>query len=459
MDSEQETRLTLFEVEPDEWAEADGSAPRWQPWPSRQQTQRWMQRHWRACSAWAALLLVVLSLAGVMPAPPLPASPSALVAIRMQNDGLSCLQSLTWSPDSRRVAMLGYRQECPMASGVYQRSLLDIYSADSGHLLREIEPDEAIFQALQRDAGVPPTADVAASPIIYFTAVLWSGQTRQLALTFSIWKLPRNQTLEGVLLMNDAGEQMRVFLQAQPTLALYDEWDLQDGQLVAAHFTAPEFSLFFANLPTASGYRWGANGAIMPDHQSSPYKIGNPIGDAAFSFWQPGQAYLLTSNGNTIEKPGVYFWQSSFTAWSPDGRYLIQSLYVAGRLAPAGVAPPSAQTLADFDLRQAPVVPVRDAAMLRLLHVVQGAPTEPAQSVSLAWHPGGHVLAASGLALDLGLVVNLYDAATGRLLVSFPTITSGESPQLLWSPDGTRLMLMVGPAATIWQPHLPAWLS
>src|SRR5579871_678266 len=459
MNSTHESRLNTFEVEADERSVPDGSAERWQPWPPSQQTRRWLRQRWRALSAWSALLLITLSLAGVMPSPSPLAPPSALVAIRMQNDGLSCLQALTWAPDSRRVAMLGYRQECPMASGVYQRGLLSIYSTDSGHLLRQIEPDAAIFQALQRATGIPPTTNVDASPIIYFTAVLWSRQTQQLALLFSIWKLPQDKTLEGVLLMDETGRQMQVFLQPTPQSTSYDEWDLQRGQLVPARFTPPDFSLFFTNLPAASGYRWGADGTLLPASQTSADHIGNPIGDASFSFWQPGQAYLITSNGNTVEKPGVYFWQSTFAAWSPDGRYLIQPLVVAGRLEPAGIAPPSAQTLADFDLRQAPVLPVRDAAMLRMLRLVPQAPTETAQSVALAWHPDGHVLAASGLAIDLGLVVNLYDAATGRLLASFPTITSGDQPSLLWSPDGTRLLLMVGPAATIWQPHLPAWLS
>lgn len=39
-----------------------------------------------------------------------------------------------------------------------------------------------------------------------------------------------------------------------------------------------------------------------------------------------------------------------------------------------------------------------------------------------------------------------------------PTVISGSGSSLLWSPDGSRLLLLVGPAATIWQPNLPAWL-
>lgn len=454
--TEQEPTLNVFELESDDLREPDGAGARWQPWPSRAHAKQWLKQRGWALSALLALLVIILSLAGALPTPRHPAPPAPTV-IRIEQDGLSCMQALIWSPDSRRVAMLGYFQECPFESGTYQHSLLNIYDASSGRLLRELEPDTPILAAI----GTPPSAQTQAKPIIYYTALLWSRQMQQLALPFSIVELPERHALRGLLLLDENGRHERVLLQHINALAPYDEWDVQRGTLV--HTKDLSFSPFFvANLPTAPAYHWGTDGALLPSDQAhltaSSGRIGNPVGDASFSFWQPGQANLLTSTDSAIEKPGVYLWESFFSAWSPDGRYLLVPLNVAGRLQPAGTAPPRPQTLSDFQLNQTPLVPVRDAAMQEMLRLLPQAPSEPAQSVALSWRPDGRVLAAYGLALNLGLEMDLYDSATGQQLASFPTITSGSSPSLLWSPDGARLLLLVGPAVTIWQPNLPVWL-
>lgn len=450
--TEQDTTPDAFEVEPDDLRQPNGSVPRWQPWPSSTRLKAWLKQHWQTLGALGALLVIILSLAGSFPTPP--RAPVWPVAIRMQADGLSCLQTLTWAPDSRRVAMVGYRQQCPIGSGKYQRSLLNIYDTNSGRRLREIEPDKPILAAI---STLLP-AQILADPIIYYTALLWSGQAQRLALPFSVWQLPGQHTLEGVLLLDENGRHARVLLQRPTASAPYDEWDVQRGTLVSTSLNLPASPIFFSTLPAAPAYRWRPEGALLPDSRASQGRIGNPVGDASFSFWQPGRAWLLTSLGGAVEKPGVYLWETLFSAWSPDGRYLLALEVASGRLQPAGIAPPRPQTLTNFQLDDAPLMPVRDAAMLAVLRLLPQAPSELTQSLALAWRPDGHVLAAYGFVLDVGLVVNLYESTTGRQLLSLPTPTSGSSPTLLWSPDGSRLLLMVGPAATIWQPNLPTWL-
>ncbi len=462
---EQEIGPNEFEIEPDDASLPDGSAYRWQPWPPRARVARWLRMRWRETSALLALLVITLSLAGAMP-PTLPKASAPPVAIDVGRDGITCLQELTWAPDSRRVAILGYWLSCPVQDYSYKPSLLNIYSADSGRLLRKIAPDAAILQALQQLSGaMAPTASKTA-PLIFYTALIWSRQAQRLALTFSIWITPppSASALNGVLLLDEDGGHERALLQPTIVAAPYEEWDVQSGALLPVRTPFSDSTPFFSNLPTAPTYRWGKDGTLLPESQDGPTSplpdlIGNPVGDAAFSFWQPGQVDMMTAVGPTYKLPGAYLWRSSFAAWSPDGRYLVDSLSLVGRMQPADIAPPSHQALVALNVDQTPLLAVRDAALLGLLHLLALAHGGfSTQSLVLAWRPDGRVLAAYGYVVNRGLTVNLYDATTNQQVDALPAATPGGTPELLWSPDGSRMLMQNGEAITIWQPDLPEWL-
>src|SRR5579859_625596 len=212
---EQEIGPNEFEIEPDDASLPDGSAYRWQPWPSsvrvREQLAR-LQRHWRWISALLALLVITLSLAGAIPTPA-PSRAQPPVVIKSQQDKITCLQTFTWSPDGKRLALLGYWQGCPVQDYSYKPGMLNIYSADTGQLLRKLQPDTAILQALQQLSEASPSTSKTA-PLIFYTAILWSRQAQQLALTFSIWLTPppSASALDGVLLLDENGGHARVLL-------------------------------------------------------------------------------------------------------------------------------------------------------------------------------------------------------------------------------------------------------
>jgi len=159
--------------------------------------------------------------------------------------------------------------------------------------------------------------------------------------------------------------------------------------------------------------------------------------------------------------PGVYTWSTYFAAWSPDGRYLAQVLYLAGRLSVPGQPPVSHQTLVDFQMERLPLLPVRDLGLKQILQtfLVSAGPAGPS-GVAVSWRPDGRVVAAN----DTGSSVDLYDAATGRHLVSLraplgASYLYGLVVAVRWSPDGSHLLIAGsewGPA-TLWGPgQLPS---
>ena len=474
---EQESASDDFEVEVSGLAEAGDPARRWQPWPSRATAgQRLLafRRRWRWASAAGVLLVVTLSLAGSIVQPPPPGPPPPPVVLIAQQGSMACLRDLAWSPDSSRIAMIGYRQGCP--GNGYEPGLLNIYSAVSGRLIRQVQPDGPILQALQqRSAGTAPASGGGPEPMIDYSSLLWSPSLQRLALTFTASALSPSPILPaaGVLLLDQAGEPERVQLQSLQFFAPtnYFEWDVQRGVLLpSAVLSTQDFSQFSSNLPIALAYRWGSNGALIPQGlanldtpppapPSGP--IGNPSGDASFTIWQPGTAELVTQNPTNflmVAKPGVFAWHTFFAAWSPDGRYLLDALHLIGRVQPAGIASPHPQTLADFGADQTPLLPVRDAAFSQMLQLLPQSPTTAQQSLQLAWRPDGGVLAAYGYLVNLGQTVNLYDCATGGLLASLPPPRIGGVVSLSWSPDGSRLLWLDGATAVIWGPGwLPRW--
>jgi len=175
-------------------------------------------------------------------------------------------------------------------------------------------------------------------------------------------------------------------------------------------------------------------------------RIGNPNGGASMTLWQPGSVSLVTLAASGQGRPaGVFIWSTTFAAWSPDGRYLIDGVTAGGRLEPSGQPTPSAATLDALQIGRFPVLVPRDAGMARALDELGGGPAA-GQTLWLAWRPDGRVLAASPDGDD----VTFYDTASGRPLGRVRTAAAeglaGGLPAgaMRWSPDGRWLVVRNG---------------
>jgi WD40 repeat protein len=218
----------------------------------------------------------------------------------------------------------------------------------------------------------------------------------------------------------------------------------------------------------AMSYSWSSSGLLVPgDSRAAPASpttpIGDPDGDRSFTIWQPGRIQLHSFS----PYPAAYTWLTSALAWSPDGRYLIESFHLYGLLHPTGEPSPSLRELKAMNLESAPIVGIRDPALQHLLTSLDTADWFD----DIAWSPNGRVLAASPYGLSATTSkgssvepVTFYDCATGRTLQMLrpppdskvPALVGGLGSQLLWSSDGSHFVLysVVLGTITIWGPHL-----
>lgn len=384
-----------------------------------------------------------------------------------QENGIACLFDLAWSPNSAYIAFLGYEKDCVYGSHVYERGLVAVYNGTSGKLLRLFSPDSAIMQRLRNQF---PT--IHAAPGIYYGSILWSPDGQRIALMFSLGLPTRNPlpsgTIAGVALVDNGGH-VQVMLSAHADNGLPVEWDLQKQQPMAQ--TVIPSLLPSANTGTAIpaipafAYHWGPNGALMPDFIRDRYlhiprskmgksqigRIGNPDGDPSFTIWQPGIGMMNTQDSTgDIYAPGIFTWNSDFSAWSPDARYLISSVNLQGLLQLPEHPLPDQQTLAKFHLDSIPYFPVRDGALQHLLLALNSSTF----NVVVSWQPTGYVLAA----YDYGMIdLDMYDSVTGFevALLALPALPDefrtdlAGTTMLRWSPDGSRLLLFDPELSTV----------
>jgi WD40 repeat protein len=250
---------------------------------------------------------------------------------------------------------------------------------------------------------------------------MWSPDGRRLALSFIVYM---QQPFFGILVMNVNGHFSHIIFQP-PSLDQRTpiEWDLVTGQ-----------ALGFTPIPSAISYRWQANGSLVPfvplsgrPQQPVPLAgpVGNPDGSALFTIWQPGFTTFTTI-------AGYYGWSTSFSAWSPDGRYLTDDIILQGFYKPPSSIIPDIQALAKLKLRHNRLLSSRNVAALELL---QGSP-------QVSWRPDGRVLATY---YTRGMII-FYDSRTGQSLqaLALPAsqhLLAGSLALLRWSPDGSHLLL------------------
>ncbi len=386
-----------------------------------------------------------------------PVQINASVELLPQKNGMACLFDSAWSPDSTYVAFLGYAKDCVYGSNVYERGLLAVYSGLTGKLVQLLSPDSAIFSALHTHF---PTIQSALD--IYYGSVLWSPDQHTIALMFSMGLPSRillaNGNIVGVAMVDNRSGHVQVLMGTHPNNDLPVEWDVQKQQEMPAmaipSLTPPVDTGTGIPIISAYAYRWGPNGALVPEFIRGHYfplprskqgklqigHVGNPDGGPYFTIWQPGIGMLNTqdSKGNS-NTPGVFTWNTNFAAWSPDQRYLISPVVLQGRLQIPEQTAPSSSTLAKLHLDHLPNFLVRDTALQHLLFTL-GSSTV---NILVAWQPAGLVLAA----YDFGMIdLDMYDCVTGNEVASLTLPESLRTDlagitMLRWSPNGTRLLL------------------
>ncbi|HEX6798037.1 MAG TPA: hypothetical protein VF116_10035 [Ktedonobacterales bacterium] len=437
----------------------------------------------RRSTVFAALALVVVTLIYTLwhAIPSLPqgqATPTASAVARfLPPAGLGCVLGAAWDPTSTYIALVGTPDNF-CGNGGYAPNVVNIYRARTASLVRQLRPDAAVFAALsmRQPAPVTPTPQQGpppGSPQLTYQTLRWSPDGKLLALSFaqsfSYDPTREYHVVNGLVLIDPDGSHERVLVDRsgvslQPA---YTVWDLHAGTAAAVGgppIAANPPSTMPNSLPLALSYTWNADGSLVASGaplasgtQSPPLAldlVGNPIGGRSFGLWQPGQMTVLAVPIVAQQAPTyLYLFQSTFAAWSPDGRYFVDQLNMDGLLIPAGQPAPSQAVLRAVQLDQAPQLPVRDAALQQALEHDLPLPVSlvnnpPPDTVPLAWRPDGKVLAI----LTEGNGYILRAAATGQVLSSVrfiqlppsdlsPPGAFGTQSAPLWSPDGTHLLL------------------
>lgn len=428
------------------------------------------RRRWGLFGAFGMILLVVLvvllsldkGVTALFFARPSPravrSAPGTLrlrpsVQILPQRDGFACVADATWSPDSKQIVLLGYEQDCPQNDRVNKPGLVTVYDARSARLLGRFSPDDAVLRALRVNYAGESTA-----PEIDYNAILWSPDGRLLTVLFTVVNGSdvNAARFDGVLLSDVKSGHSQVLLQREQNSFLsYVEWDLESGKLlptVLAPAISPLFP-FFINVSPAYTYKWGGDGALIPETLLAnsvlssnsirlPGAVGNPVGDASFTIWQPGRiVYTTQTESGSMNVVGLISWSTIFTAWSPDGRFLAYPIAMAGLFEPSKEQSFS-QTLKDLRLDSVPLLAVRDTAIKHILELMPKV--GPIESIMISWRFDGRMLAAYGSGVD---ELGLYDSTTGMELASLhlPTFIGGPlsgSSWMRWSPDGSQLFLL-----------------
>jgi hypothetical protein len=407
--------------------------------------------------------------------------------------GLDCLQDAEWSPDGQQIALLGYGGECPSddpSSYNYQPGVLQIYSAATGQMIHTLLPDASVLTL----PGIPPAPSpvqpaggsaITNKPVLDYSHFQWSPDGKQLALTFVIlrWNSADTDAVpvdEGLVLVNADGTHERAALQNEASHQYAAvRWDTTT--LTSLGLAGQKLYGSLLSLPPGTSYAWSSDGKVVPNGSLSAAAtptapVGNPDGGRSFTIWQPGILHLFQEPGD----PYIYFSYTAFLAWSPDGRYLIDSVLLRGIDHPAGEPiPPAFELHEAFGQLTAPIVPVRDPAEQRLYVSLTASANQGNSALEdIAWSPNGRLLAAipdeipsngtSGSTTSFP--VTLYDCASGKILGTLQpapiaqapasegsaTLDLSSSSLIRWSATGSHVLLYSDQqdTITIWGPKV-----
>ncbi len=404
---------------------------------------------------------------------PTPLSITPSLMIPLAEAGFSCVTSTAWSPTGLAIALLGYASGCQYDSG-NAVGLVSIYDAYSAKRLLQLHPDELIKQQFYKQ--FPAIHDTL---LFYYHEISWSPDKKNIAILFSMHTSAQigGAAFFGLVLFDQKQQSTRVLLRQevnvgsyQLSATSYNEWDIQHGETIATPSVQNvDPFVFSSNIPVTEKYAWGDNGAFLPQPQKTiqPSTVGNPNGDTSFTLWQSGSVEVLKQDqsGGAHFDAGIFVWVTSFTTWSPDGRYIIDGVFIAARLEPPGHPRPDRKTLVAFHMENLPILPIHDTALLSALQRLNATQKQGAfYPTNISWSLNGLLmsLATSEQKKTLYSVTSGYPVA---LLTSFTSkAPSGQSTNyywdnsINWSPDSTRVLAQDAPAKSIVVWNIPAKL-
>ncbi len=412
---------------------------------------------------------------------------TASLSILPSNNALQCVHGIAWSPNGQSLAMLGNAagpDGCAVSNPSaysYLAGLIQVYNTKTGKIQQSIQPDPLIQQDLGLHA--PPTSAIqkldsisdVSQQVIDYQAIGWSATGNQLALLFSIHEVLSKdgqgayQTKDdcGILLTNPVSDAHNARILSH-TLAAGEScsfaWNIAQSTYLALRQPVQSAQAGWLQSPTiqqaAANYQWQQDSLqpLQTPGGAANRSIGSPLSDASFSVWQPGQISVQTlyrgADGKArSDVPGVQTFSTGFIAWSPDGAIVSLVALNGWRFEPQAQQTPSAQTLEDFGLADAPVLPIRDQALAQILSQSPATHPNVAGIVStVAWRPDGRFL-ASPITTQPDADPNnpdpahhqvvIYDTSSGKLIAHLHiTIAPGGANAgvfLQWSPDGSHL--------------------
>lgn len=414
---------------------------------------------------------------------PLVVKPS--LVIWPQRDGFACVDNDVWSPDNTQIAVVGYEQGCDQSKPIYEPTQIALYDAHSGLLLKKIQLGDVILRAFHRQFPAS-----TGKLYIFHGDLLWSPRDpHQMALFFSLLlstqaSYPNSTLTEGVVLVNTVGHAPYVLL-SRPPLAtansypIYTEWDIQYGDVVNRtiyNYQNDAITPFVPALPAADSYSWGADGRLLPErlygHETPSAPLigppGNADGGASFSMWRSGSVGLLAHSSYGLPyNQGAYLFISASAAWSPDGRYLIDTFETGGRLLVAGQRRLDKNMLATLHVDQLPLLPVHDAALQAVLKQLSPDVSTYMDQAAVSWSPNGRLLAVSHIIGQDEQPTSIYQCDTGYKIATLVWPDPYPSPGLSqsyvfsnplnWSSDGSRFLSqnLAATAVIVWQLHMP----
>jgi WD40 repeat protein len=372
------------------------------------------------------------------------------VSVTFPSQHLFCPSMAAWSPNEQFVAVLAQLNACadPQSGAKTVTSVVAILDV-SGRLVRLLYPDVlalgvAVSPPRTKSSPAPPLASSQARYVRYFN-ISWFPNDQQVALEYEIEAINTGEQhaglpQQGVVLLRADGSG-GVALHRSPTLS-GRVWDLKTGSIDGQDI---------GRLPLALNYEWTTGGILAAEHPpalAGNERIGNPMGGACFSIWQPG---ILIMSWNT----GSIRFASSFMALSPDGRYL------ASGLGFGGIVVPDANNIGHTANTMDVLLPARDSALLAVAAKIKSSQDRAVSAWPVAWSPDGRRLATllpdgafdalrvTAIAPMEAEHVGVLDSRTGHDLAELDTPpltgapTGGISvPLLAWSPRGDFILLL-----------------
>ncbi|HZC07992.1 MAG TPA: hypothetical protein VE338_20315 [Ktedonobacterales bacterium] len=462
-DPDDDDDLSISALEPE-----DGSS-----WLVASNVGRRLKGTWRASGVVAALALAAIIAVVVAPHVPRPSftrSQVSYTALAASSDLAQCLSGLSWSPDGQRIAAVA-SAPCGVpytAPATLQPNLL-IFDAASGRLAATYGLDRAVRGALARLGFVG--ANGASYDISYYETN-WAPTGRMIAVGFGVYGAAVGDSGMALVTLSGANRGRVVVSLNPPDSASgasgngfapmpVERWDVVDGShatiylapALTYHWLPSDVLVADEPLPTNAS----AVAPTMPE--PSPTSDVAHVAEQSFSMWRTGMISPVTatqcaSEGVTVQPLTQPYALLALTtsAWSPDGRYLLDA-FLQLRL-PTKVGRP----IASFDGSsprdsgpapdQLPMAPAHDKGLSAALGLLDA---QGGNQLTLAWSPDGRRLAVSNFAIaqDVGSLI-VYDCASGATLQRFTggqfgsnSKQYGATENPIWSPDSSRLLLTV----------------